>query len=279
MIVKDEAARLRELLPRLRPHVNEIVIGDTGSSDESLKLAEESGARCFPVDFSGGFAEARNQVLSQAKQPWILQLDADEALHDSAFQKLRALAQQEPAAYEFEHRHYSDESDFPGFCLHQGSTDGLAAGAGYLRTFCFRFFPATLRYRGRVHESVEESARQAGVPLRSSGLVIHHYGHLDAERRQLRHALYLELGRVKVIEEPENWKAWFELGLAEARAGSRSLARAALERAYTLAPHEPLVAENFALISALTGDEKRARAVWETLVHVGKGSFNARSVR
>ncbi|WP_239004625.1 TPR domain-containing glycosyltransferase [Paenibacillus tepidiphilus] len=79
LIVKDEA----DLLPQCLDSVagaDEIVVVDTGSTDNSITVAEQYGATVLSREWADDFSKARNAGLAQAGTDWILVLDADEQL-------------------------------------------------------------------------------------------------------------------------------------------------------------------------------------------------------
>src|SRR5258706_14100820 len=80
MIVKDEAARLPGCLDSVSGVVDEIVIVDTGSTDDSVALARARGARVERWTWRDDFSAARNESLRHARGDWALVLDADERL-------------------------------------------------------------------------------------------------------------------------------------------------------------------------------------------------------
>lgn len=80
LIVKNEEKLLPECLDSLRAIVDEIVVADTGSSDQSVEIARKGGARVFTHPWSDDFSAARNAALEQARGDWILTIDADERL-------------------------------------------------------------------------------------------------------------------------------------------------------------------------------------------------------
>jgi len=80
MIVKDEEANLKKYLPDFINAVDEFIIIDTGSTDNTIKTAEEFGAKVFETEWCGDFAKLKNEVMSYAKSDWILILDADEKI-------------------------------------------------------------------------------------------------------------------------------------------------------------------------------------------------------
>ena len=60
MIVRDEAERIEDCLHSVKGFVDEMVLLDTGSTDNTVELAEAAGARVHRMDWPGDFAPARN---------------------------------------------------------------------------------------------------------------------------------------------------------------------------------------------------------------------------
>jgi tetratricopeptide (TPR) repeat protein len=80
MIVKDEAANLPRCLASVQGVVDEMVIVDTGSTDDTITIAKDAGAKVYKLPWPNDFAAARNHALQYVQADWILVLDADEAL-------------------------------------------------------------------------------------------------------------------------------------------------------------------------------------------------------
>ncbi|CAN1213019.1 hypothetical protein TUMEXPCC7403_22640 [Tumidithrix helvetica PCC 7403] len=80
MIVKNESQNLPRCLESVKDFVNEIVIIDTGSEDDTVEIAQSYGAKIDRFDWCNDFAAARNYSLSKATSEWILVLDADQEL-------------------------------------------------------------------------------------------------------------------------------------------------------------------------------------------------------
>ena len=80
MIVRNEEILLPGCLRSIRDHVDEIIIVDTGSTDRTLQIAREFGARVFEHPWKENFAEHRNQSIAYATGDWILVMDADEEM-------------------------------------------------------------------------------------------------------------------------------------------------------------------------------------------------------
>jgi len=94
MIVRDEAAQIEDCLRSVQGFVDEMVVVDTGSTDNTVALAKALGARVEQIDWPGDFAPARNQALQWVNGDWVLVLDADERLRPEAMAPLRALMAQ-----------------------------------------------------------------------------------------------------------------------------------------------------------------------------------------
>lgn len=80
MITCDEEVNLARCLQSVSGLVDEIVIVDTGSRDNTAGIAQNHGALIFSLPWSDDFAAARNYSLEKASREWILCLDADEEL-------------------------------------------------------------------------------------------------------------------------------------------------------------------------------------------------------
>ena len=80
MIVKNEATRLPQCLRSVQAVVDEMIVLDTGSTDETPAIARQFGAKVFESTWQQDFAAARNEALAQVTGDWVLVLDADETL-------------------------------------------------------------------------------------------------------------------------------------------------------------------------------------------------------
>ena len=94
MIVRDEAAQIEACLRSVQGFADELVVVDTGSTDNTVALAQALGARVEQIEWPGDFAPARNQALQFVSGDWVLVLDADEQLRPEAIAPLRALMAQ-----------------------------------------------------------------------------------------------------------------------------------------------------------------------------------------
>jgi (heptosyl)LPS beta-1,4-glucosyltransferase len=90
VITLNEADRIQRCVHSLAAVCEDVVVLDSGSSDDTVALAQAAGARVLHQDWLG-FSGQKNAAIAQATQPWVLLLDADEWLRDGASLKLAAL--------------------------------------------------------------------------------------------------------------------------------------------------------------------------------------------
>jgi len=79
VITRNEEGNLPRLLASIEGLAGEIVVVDSGSTDGTEALARAAGAR-WEVAGWEGFIAQKNRALDLCTQPWVLFLDADEAL-------------------------------------------------------------------------------------------------------------------------------------------------------------------------------------------------------
>ena len=91
MIVKNEEAVLRRCLDSLTDIADEIIIADTGSTDNTKNIALEYTCNVYDYKWTGDFAAARNVVASKATKEYIYTADADEYLDEENREKVKRL--------------------------------------------------------------------------------------------------------------------------------------------------------------------------------------------
>jgi glycosyltransferase involved in cell wall biosynthesis len=96
MIACNEAANLARALRSLAC-ADEIVLVDSGSTDQTPAIAASLGARVIHQPWQG-YAAQKNLAVGQAQHDWILSLDADEELDAVAQAAIRSWKGSEPAA-------------------------------------------------------------------------------------------------------------------------------------------------------------------------------------
>lgn len=230
MIVRDEERDLPRLLASVQPHVDEVCLVDTGSTDRTVELARAAGARVATHSWSDDFSAARNASLAMATGDWILVLDADEALEDP---QARAILEAFAAAN-------------PGAAGQVTIVDRQEEGE--LRSRVSRFFPrrADLAYVGRFHEQPHFGGRPCSP--RPLALDVVHYGYrrdaIDGKDKVARNRTFLEQ---LLREDPTDAYYHYQLGRTHLVGGDSEAAlesfTLALDHVEPTAPYLPLLSE------------------------------------
>lgn len=166
MIVKDEEEFLRACLESIEEIVDEIIIVDTGSTDGTLEIAEEFGARIIETPWVDDFSAVRNVGFEAAAGDWILWLDADEVLEEGSGGAIReAIRDTELLAYQLT------------IVNLQGEAAQQATQQSFPSPRLVRNLPEH-RFEGIVHEQIQFDETKSGsigqLPVR-----VIHFGYLD----------------------------------------------------------------------------------------------------
>lgn len=201
MIVRNEAQWLSECLQSARGAVDEMIVVDTGSTDETVPVAQRFGARVVSHPWNEDFAAARNVSLAHAAGDWILVLDADERLTEQVGPRLTALLQ--------------GPADVVAYLLQQRTPTPSSAGTGMVRVeWLPRLFRNGVgaRYAGAVHECVLPSLAGKGRIVHAD-LTIQHDGYLRSPEtiraKALRNLRILLRG---LERDPADALAWLQAG-------------------------------------------------------------------
>jgi glycosyltransferase involved in cell wall biosynthesis len=190
MIVKNEERNLPRCLDSVRDLAGESIVVDTGSTDQTRRIAASYGAQVIPFDFTAvDFAAARNRAIARASGRWILMLDADETLDRASVPIVESLvALGENAGYFLERHNHSSDSSSP-------TTD-----------YVVRLFPnrPNYRYRGRVHETIDAAILSGGGRLRKTEIRIDHNFASDRESRRRKNHWYIEILKEEIAADPSD---------------------------------------------------------------------------
>lgn len=80
MIARNEARTIGRVLTRARTFCDQMVVLDTGSDDDTVKIAREAGAEVYHAAWTEHFAEARNRSLAHCTGEWVMWLDCDDVI-------------------------------------------------------------------------------------------------------------------------------------------------------------------------------------------------------
>jgi glycosyltransferase involved in cell wall biosynthesis len=104
IITHNEAENIARAIRSL-DCADEILVVDSGSTDATVQIAAELGARTLSHPWEG-FAAQKDFAVREARHDWILSLDADEELNEEARRAIREWKQSTPSvgAYRFRRR-------------------------------------------------------------------------------------------------------------------------------------------------------------------------------
>jgi tetratricopeptide (TPR) repeat protein len=255
LIVRDEAAHLRRCLASIAPLIDEIVVVDTGSSDDSLRVASDFGARVDVLPWSGDFAAARNRALDHATGTWILYIDADECAGAVDRNELRETL-----------------SD-PGLVAATVRFRNRTGVTRYHEVRLFRNDPR-IRFRNVIHETmmpgVQAVAASDGLRIGRTSLPLDHFGY-DGNQ-DAKHRRNIPLLRERLARDPGHVYSWNHLGQALAGVGDVAGAIAAWQAAIAIVRRtgamEPLDALPYGSLLVHGGD-----AVDRTLLEEARSLF------
>ena len=190
MIARNEARCIARSLASVRPWVDEMIVLDTGSSDDTVQIALAAGAKVHHFNWVDDFAAARNAALTLATSDWCLVLDADEWLTDGG-----------PALAELKHK----PAQFVG-SIEVNSHFGAGKQASSAPTWLPRVLPKGVRYTGRIHEHPHH-----GLPTYRLGVHVDHDGYM-AGPMQAKGDRNLVLLQAAVNEHPDDPYLQYQLG-------------------------------------------------------------------
>jgi glycosyltransferase involved in cell wall biosynthesis len=190
MIARDEAEAIAHALDSARPHVDRMIVLDTGSTDATPRIAAAHGAEVARFAWCDDFSAARNAALALSDADWNLVLDADEWIASGAEDALS------PAAL--------PGDDVLGL-VRCDSAMGDSGAGGVAQSWLPRLLPRGVRYQGRIHEQPVGATGVQRLPL-----VLAHDGYLPAAlaRKGGRNEAML----MQALEAaPDDAYLWFQL--------------------------------------------------------------------
>jgi len=226
LIVRDESAFIDDCLKSLNGIVDEIIVVDTGSRDDTLAKASRFPIVLRTFAWCDDFSAARNYAISQASGDWILYIDADERLEIPDRPALhRALADESKVAWRM--RFYPRIGWTP-----------------YAELRLFRNDPR-IRFRGEIHERVHDDVhavcRADGRAIGICDLTLRHVGYESDQSHKL--SRNIPLLRAYLAREPDRLYCWWHLGEMLELAGDLEGAVAAWEKAIEIARAQRHVGE------------------------------------
>ena len=190
MIVKNEAANIREAIAGFRAVSDEIIVHDTGSTDGTQEILESLGVNWFQGEWRDDFAWARNRSLEKARCSWILWMDADDRIPPEEVENFKKL-KTAPLDRAF------------GFQV-INTQGGLPLGSRFMQLRMFPNHP-DIRFRYRVHEQLFHGLARLGLHCFYTETTIHHTGYEDPSlklKKARRNLDLLKQESLRLKEEP-----------------------------------------------------------------------------
>lgn len=222
MIVKNEEKNLPrtlEALMNLKNKINfEIIIVDTGSSDNTISVAKKYTNKIYEKQWTGNFSKMRNYSISKCKGDWILILDADEVLENPeelvVFFKSNDMKKNNSATIKFKNIISNKEDDY---------TIGTL-----VRLFKNK---KEFYYVGRVHEQPKILA-----PTKLTNITLIHYGYSRESYKLMRYKYErnLQLLLEDLKEDNNNPYTYFQLAQTYGMANLNDKAYESISKAYEL---------------------------------------------
>ena len=156
ILTKNEEKNIQACI-KSASFAKEIVVVDSGSTDDTERLAVKAGARFVIHPMGGdGFAGQRNFALQEAREKWVFYLDADERITPQVAEGIKSAVEKNEQCY----------YDVKRINVLFGQR---MRGGGFGPDYSQRLYPKTaIKWHGVVHEHADCS-----LPL------AHLYGHLE----------------------------------------------------------------------------------------------------
>ena len=188
-MVKNEAANLSVSLKSIKDTADEIIVVDTGSTDDTKKIAASFGTKIFDFPWCDDFSAPRNYAIERARGKWILFLDADEYFQEP-LDRMKLL------------EYLQTLRGKDGVLLLLRNIEPLDNKISWNTDWCLRLFRNNpeLRYHGRIHENIVKMNGHLQVAYGPEEFCLLHTGYASSlsEEKSRRN---LELIEAAIREE------------------------------------------------------------------------------
>jgi len=213
-ITKNESANIAASIESIEASVDEIIVCDTGSEDDTCRIAEAlPKVKLFHGAWRDDFAAARNEALSHATGDWVVFLDADERFSEATRGNLPAVLEEAKGYDALAVKIVNLDID--------GEEERRIDHTYVVRAF--RRSPE-IRYAGRIHEHIERGDGELSLAFAAEEqLVLLHTGYTASRiKGKAERNLRLLLQELERTESPEDLYRY----LAEAYEGVGDAERA-----------------------------------------------------
>ncbi|HHU64075.1 MAG TPA: glycosyltransferase [Clostridiales bacterium] len=223
MIVKNESRHLKKCLEALQPVLDgvdsELIIVDTGSTDNTVEIARQFTDKVYFHEWEDDFARARNVTIDKARGQWYFYIDADEVLEKAEdiieffntdkHNRFNALA----VKIKNIHIEDNDQAVSEFYSLRIIRLDGQT------------------RFKGRIHEQIPVKG-----PVLLSKACLNHRGYLNTDQQLMERKFQRnsELLKKALEDMPDDYNILYHLAKIYRMHEDYSQAGGYIERAYNI---------------------------------------------
>ena len=193
MIVKNEEEFLGSSIKSAISLINfsDIVIADTGSTDKTVDIAINNGARIVNFEWCDDFSAARNFAADNASNDWVFMLDADEKVIEADIRKLKT---------------FINEKRTVGAFRRIEMTDNAIVNESRLYNRKYH------RYEGTIHEQITPLDGHPKI-VKAAPILLAHYGYLpDVKTAKSKYERNARLLEEELRKKPNDPYLQFQLG-------------------------------------------------------------------
>lgn len=193
LLTKNSAQTLARCLDSVSKYFTDIIVVDTGSTDQTLDILKHYPVKLFHFTWVNDFSQARNFAAQKAGYDLIFALDSDEVITSLDEAKLKTLLKQNPQAL----------GQMKRYSL-------LANHTKRLETVTRIYNRQVFFWQGTVHEQIVPKNKQAFSHV-DLPLTLDHYGYQDEIAQQKKAKTYQKMLEAEIKKKPDSY-LYFQLG-------------------------------------------------------------------
>lgn len=168
VITKNEEENIGTCLESMQSIVDEIILVDTGSIDNTIDIAKSYGAKIFPYKWNQDFAAAKNYAIEKANGEWIIFLDADEYFPVESINDVKTYIE-----------NMNSNKKCHAICVKINNIDKDRNNillSSFTTARIFRNLP-NLRYKESIHEELYNTQGKINFFIREKEIEVYHTGY------------------------------------------------------------------------------------------------------
>lgn len=219
IIARDEEKNISRAIESVKDLVDEVIVIDTGSKDNTIKEAAAAGAKVYQEKWDDDFSKPRNKALEISKTEWILSLDADEIIPRRGREEIKDMVSRpEVVGWRIETMNYCKDHRKLNIEINDGYYEEGKDNKYYIGSVKTRLFQRIkgVRWDFPIHEVTDLSIGIIGGRFRKGFIkVLHLHKEMNEEEMKKKTEFYLRLCEKKVKKYPKMGHAWGELAACE----------------------------------------------------------------